>query len=456
MIDLRNLTIAEFIRRTSSGKISLSGFYKELTAFIHKTDKQLDAFEAFDPKLVLSRVVEIEKTIIENNFYGKLCGVPIAVKDVINTTELPTARGSAYWKGYMAGNNARVVEEMLREGAVNLGKTVTAELAVHHPGKTKNPHNALYTPGTSSMGSAVAVSSGMTMAALGTQTGSSIIRPASYCGVFGFKPSYGVIPRTGVLKTTDTLDHVGFFANHIEDIHLLFDALHVRGSNYPVSDKLLAQRGHVASKMKIGLLRPQYLWKNYKGYVKEAFEGLVAELSRDSGLSVETIDDGGWFDASHHIHTTLYDKNLSYYFKKESANRKAISSTLAQMVDHGNLISVAEFQEALAQQEKMQCEFDLRYDTYDILLMPSTANSAPLRDPYEETDDTGLIWSLLGTPSLNVPVFTGSDGMPFGLQVTGVKYSDYRVLAATADLIRKGYLRPQSGAAASKNYQEAR
>ena len=450
MIDLRELTIAEFIRITNSGVISLSEFYGDLISFIQKRDSELHAFEAFDPALVRQRAAQIEKAARERSFYGRLCGAPIAVKDVINTAELPTERGSAYWKGYQAGNNARVVDEMLRQGSVNLGKTVTAELAVHHPGETVNPHNPRYTPGTSSMGSAVAVSAGMALAALGTQTGSSIIRPASYTGVFGFKPSYGVIPRTGVLKTTDTLDHVGFFANHIEDIHLLFDTLRVRGSNYPVSDATLAERFSAKVPATIGVLKPQYLWKNYKDYVKEAFENLMNALSADSGLNVEQIKDDGWFDASHRIHGTLYDKSLSYYFKKESQNRKIISSTLASMVDHGNAIGAEEFQKALSDQESMQKEFDRRFERYDVIFTPSTANIAPLRDPYKETDDTGLIWSLLGAPSLSVPVFTGPDNMPFGLQAVGVKYSDYRVLSLVAGLCQKKLLCPQSGVKLSK------
>ncbi len=449
MIRLQDLTIAQFLRDTSPGKLSLTAFYRDLITFIEKKDKALEAFEAFDAERVADRITDVERAIKEQKFTGRLLGAPIAVKDVINTLHLPTARGSAFWKGYMAGNNARVVDEIEREGGVMLGKTVTAELAVHHPGKTKNPHNPIYTTGTSSMGSAVAVSAGMALAALGTQTGSSIIRPASYTGVFGFKPSYGVIPRTGVLKTTDTLDHVGFFANHIEDIQLLFDTLRVRGANYPVSDSLLAKRSSVASPMRIGILRPEYLWRNYKDYVKNAFDGLVGELSHDKDLRVESIEEDGWFDSSHSIHATLYDKNLSYYFKKESQDRKVISSTLASMVDHGNTIDVKEFQAALTEQERMQREFDTRFESYDMLLTPSTANIAPLRDPYKETDDSGLIWSLLGVPSLNVPIFKGPDSMPFGLQVIGVKYSDYRLLAAVAHLCQKGLFNPQSGTSAS-------
>ncbi len=445
MIDLQDLTITKFTGLISSGKLILPEFYRELSSFIKETDRELGAFEAFDARLLEERAVEIQKLVRERGLYGCLCGVPIAVKDVINTVHLPTARGSAHWKGYIAGNDARIVNEIQLEGGIVTGKTVTAELAVHHPGKTKNPHNPDYSPGTSSMGSAVAVSAGMSLAALGTQTGSSIIRPASYTGVFGFKPSYGVIPRTGVLKTTDTLDHVGFFANHIEDIQLLFDTLRVRGTNYPISDRMLAEREILKTPMNIGVLRPQYLWKNYKDYVKEAFENLIADLSRNENLSVHSIEDDGWFDKSHRIHTTLYDKNLWYYFRKESRNKEIISSTLAGMIEHGNGISVSEFQAAASEQERMQREFDARFGSYDIILTPSTANIAPLRKAYKEVDDTGLIWSLLGTPALNVPVFTGPDNMPFGLQATGVKYSDYRLLAAVSELCARKLLRPRSG-----------
>ncbi len=446
MTDLRKLTIASFTAQLAAGKFSLPAFYRELSSYIKETDRELKAFESFDSRILEARAAEVDAEIQKRGVFGKLCGVPIAVKDVINTVAYPTGRGSAYWKGYQAGNNARIISEMEQEGGIVTGKTVTAELAVHHPGETRNPHNHDYSPGTSSMGSAVAVSAGMSLAALGTQTGSSIIRPASYTGIFGFKPSYGVIPRTGVLKTTDTLDHVGFFANHIEDISLLFHTLRVKGANYPISDAMLAERASCPPVMRIGVLRPQYLWKNYQGYVKDAFEALIAELSADPSLRVSSVQDDGWFNDSHRIHTTLYDKNLSYYFKKESKDRKVISSTLASMVDHGNAISIPEFHAAAAEQERMQTEFDGLFDGYDLLLTPSTANIAPLRKEYKEVDDTGLIWSLLGTPSLNIPVFTGPHNMPFGLQATGVKYSDARILSAVDRLCQKRLLRPRSGA----------
>lgn len=443
MSGLTPLTIAEFIRRVESGAIRLSDFYRELMIRIAEKDKELKAFESFDPSLVLARAAAIEAGRAGGEKLGRLYGVPIGVKDVINTRSLPTGRGSAHWKGYQAGNNARVVDTLEGEGGVTVGKTVTAELAVHHPGPTMNPHGALYSPGTSSMGSAVAVSAGLAIAALGTQTGSSIIRPASYTGVFGMKPSYGVVPRTGVLKTTDTLDHVGFFANHAEDLRVLLDVFRVRGSNYPVSDRRLTEQAEPQNRLCAGVLRPRYLWKNYQPYVREAFEAQIEKLAGNPGIQVESIEDDGWFDASHRIHATLYDKSLWYYFCKESQNRSGISSTLASMIDHGAGITPEEFRAALGEQERMQIAFDARFAPYDILLTPSTANIAPLRAAYREVDDTGLIWSLLGTPSVNIPVFRGPDEMPFGLQATGVKYSDYRLLAIIEKWCREEILIPR-------------
>lgn len=441
MINLRDMTITQFVEKLRKRELDLEDFYKALVPFMKVMDAELRIFQAYDENLIFSRVKDLAAKAREAKGSGALYGVPIAVKDVFNTVNLTTEKGSPYWKGYVAGNNARVVEKMEWENGVIIGKTITAELLVHHPGETKNPHNYAYSPGTSSMGSAVAVCAGVSLASLGTQTGSSIIRPASYTGIFGYKPSYGTIPRTGVLKTTDTLDHVGFFANNVEDIILLFDTLRVRGENYPISDTMLAERSAVNKKIRIGILRPQYLWKGYQDYVKDQFNDLADSLRKNRDIEVIDIDDSRFFDNSHRIHSILYDKSLAYYFRRESSDKDIISSTLYSMVEHGRNITIEEFHHALKEQEKIQKAFDIAYEGYDIILTPSTANIAPKRDSYRETDDAGLIWSLLGAPSLNIPVFRGPDNMPFGLQAVGVKYSDYRLLGIVRSLIENEHLR---------------
>ena len=159
--------------------------------------------------------------------------VPFGVKDIFNTIDLKTEMGSETWKDHNAGNDARVVSVLRHQGYTPIGKTVTAEFAVHHLNKTKNPHSIDKTPGTSSSGSAVAVATGMVPFALGTQTAGSIIRPASFCGVWGMKPSFGLIPRTGSLKTTDSLDTIGFLSSYGTDMREILNLLRVKGPNYP-------------------------------------------------------------------------------------------------------------------------------------------------------------------------------------------------------------------------------
>lgn len=434
-VDLRKMNIAGFVESLRTGRLDLGDFYRDLCAFIREKDKELCAFRFFDEKIVEERVHQLEKRLARSGPSGLLFGVPVAVKDVFNTVQWGTEMGSAYWKGHVAGNNARVIDRILWEDGVLTGKTITAELAVHHPGPTKNPRNPDYSPGTSSMGSAVAVAGGMSLVALGTQTGASITRPASYCGVFGFKPSYGVLPRTGVLKTTDTLDHIGYFANHIEDVILLFDILRVSGENYPLSHEAFSRLSACPAKARIGILRPDYLWRNYQGYVKESFESLVDGLRRKADLEVVDVRDGGFFDSSHEIHSTLYDKSLSYYFREESANKDVISSTLYEMVEHGRKISAIEFHEALNAQSELREAFERNYAEYDVIFTPATANIAPKRNAYREVDDTGLVWSLLGAPALSIPAFQGPDKMPFGLLAAGRRYSDLKLMAIVRRLL---------------------
>src|SRR3990167_8157472 len=174
--------------------------------------------------------------------------IPVGVKDIYNTADFPTQMGSPLWKDFTPGNDARAVYHLKRQGANIVGKTVTAEFAVHALDKTLNPYDATRTPGTSSSGSAVAVSMGMVPAATGTQTAGSIVRPASFCGVYGCKPSFGTIPRTGMLKTTDSLDQIGFFTVHAEDLRRLFDSMRVKGENYPISNAALADESRQKSK----------------------------------------------------------------------------------------------------------------------------------------------------------------------------------------------------------------
>ena len=220
-------------------EISYIDVIKETIKKTIEFDPKYHLWASFDEKELLSHIDNKRMPTSSDN---DLTGIPVAVKDIFNTITLPTQMGSPLWKDFNAGNDARVVSNLKEAGAIVAGKTVTAEFAVHALNETLNPHDILLTPGTSSSGSAVAIAMGVCPVALATQTAGSIVRPASFNGIYGYKPSFGLVPRTGMLKTTDTLDTVGFFTIHYKDILKVFEAIRVKGKNYPISNEALTDK----------------------------------------------------------------------------------------------------------------------------------------------------------------------------------------------------------------------
>ncbi|MEK6857253.1 MAG: amidase, partial [Nanoarchaeota archaeon] len=226
------LSATESIKLIKLGRISSKELVESCATQIEKNDKKIHALVMYNKNNAIQTAEYIDNKIKEGSNVGMLCGIPVAIKDIFNTLDFPTQHGSSIRKGYTPGNDARVVFRLKQENGIIIGKTVTAEFGVHYPGPTVNPHDFKHSPGTSSSGSAAAVASFMVPLALGSQTAGSTLRPASYCGIYGFKPSFGLIPRTGMLKTTDTLDNVGLMARTIDDLELLFDVVRVSGIDH--------------------------------------------------------------------------------------------------------------------------------------------------------------------------------------------------------------------------------
>src|SRR3990172_5834203 len=210
------LSLTEGIRAIERGEITSEQWTRALLARITQLDARIEAFAWLDPTAVIARAVAADRATV-----GRLRGAPIGVKDIIDTRAIPTRMGSLAYDDNVPARSATVIERLENAGAFVIGKTVTTELAFYAPGKTRNPWNPAHTPGGSSSGSAAAVAAGFVPAALGTQTNGSIIRPAAYCGCVGFKPSFGRVPRAGVLRFSATFDHVGFFTRTVEDAALL-------------------------------------------------------------------------------------------------------------------------------------------------------------------------------------------------------------------------------------------
>lgn len=426
----REHSIGELVKKIQGGEITSDELVAASLKEIAEQDKNFHAF-------VVSGNPTHDTVSIEREG-AMMPGIPLGVKDIYNTKDFPTQMGSLLWKGFTPGNDARTVWNVKREGMRVVGKTVTAEFAVHELNDTVNPYDATRTPGTSSSGSAVAVAVGMVPAALGTQTAGSIVRPASFCGVYAMKPSFGLIPRTGMLKTTDTLDTLGFFTIFGEDLRLLFEGMRVRGKNYPISDTALtdASRQEKQGSDWNVVFAKTHTWDGADPFVKESVLAFIEKLKVVGGFSVDEPALPSVMAESHEVHATIYDKALSYYFQNEYQRAEDVSPVMREMIEKGKTISLEEYTKALAKQVTMIDEMDAFMSDYDVLISLGTSDIAPPRGVPEKPDPS-LMWTLTHLPVVHIPLFKSADGLPFGIQIVARKYNDYKLLAFLEELIGK-------------------
>ena len=406
------------------------------------TEAAAKAWVVFDGEKLLAAARAAAARLAAGEPLRALEAVPVGVKDIFNTTDLPTQMGSPLWHNFTPGNDARAVFNLKRAGGLVAGKTVTAEFAVHTLGKTLNPWAPERTPGTSSSGSAVAVALGVVPAALGTQTAGSIVRPASFCGVWGMKPSFGLIPRTGMLKTTDSLDTVGFFTGHASDLHRMLDALRVHGRNYPLSDRAFNSTTRQAAPenrpWRVGFVRP-HVWQHAPTYAQVALVDWLKALQAD--LRFDVVDAVLPEDMAecHPLHATIYNRALAYYFKQEFQKAELVSPVMNALIAAGNKVSVPGYSAALARQIELARLMDRFTQDFDVLVTLSTAGVAPLRQ-VEERPDSALMWTLAQLPSISAPVFKGPHALPFGLQIVARRYNDPLLLKFVAEAVQRGHL----------------
>jgi Asp-tRNA(Asn)/Glu-tRNA(Gln) amidotransferase A subunit family amidase len=361
-----------------------------------------------------------------------LRGIPFGAKDIFNTKGFPTERGSVAWRGYTPGNNSRVIDSLQGNGAVLIGKTVTAELAVDEESATCNPHDCRYSPGTSSGGSAVACATGMVPFALASQSGASIARPASFTGVFGYKPSLGLVPRTGVLKTADTLDTVGFLAARAENIRPVLEGMRVRGPDFPFVyahvDSSPAHAEPKGGRWQIGVLRTPW----WQGATEPVRTGFDRGLQRVAALATVELVDMPWpsiLDEVHELHDLMYCKSLAYYFSEEyESHQNAFSEVLADRMERGRGVTGQQYMTAVKRQDEISRAIGAELVDYDAVVTLSTSQTAPLRGILPNADPS-LIWTFTGIPAATYPLELGSDGLPVGAQLIGRRWDDLRVIS---------------------------
>jgi amidase len=403
---LNRLSATEAAARIAAGKLKSEALVAACLERVGQREKDVQAWAFIDPDLALAQARDRDREPRRTRLHG----IPVGVKDVLDTGDLPTEYGSPIYRGNRTACDAACVAQVRELGGVILGKTVTTEFATRHPGKTRNPHNLKHTPGGSSQGSAAAVADWMVPIAFGTQTTSSVIRPAAYCGVVGYKPSFGLVNRSGLKALADSFDHVGTLTRTVPDAALIVEEL--SGAPATSFDAVPLM------KPRIGFCRTPY-WSQADQPTREALEQAVPRLER-AGARVRTVDLDGEFARLVDVQVTISTYEMFRALAYERTRFPGlISEHLMGRLLGGGRVTRAEYEEAQSVAQRCRARLDDVFRDYDALLAPSAPGEAP--EGLASTGDPvfGASWTVLHGPAVTVPAFHGPRGLPLGAQVTG-------------------------------------
>ena len=424
MDELHSLGLAEAVRRLSSGEMTSEVYTRGLLARVDQLEDKVRAWQTLDRQRAIESAREADRRVAAGRTPGALHGVPIAVKDIIDVRGLPTTMGSPIYERYFPEMNAEVVDRLQAAGAFAQGKAVTTEFAFMVPNKTRNPWNTEHTPGGSSSGSAAAVAAGFAPAAIGTQTNGSVIRPAAFCGIVGYKPGKAVLSTDGILPFSPTLDQPGVFARNVEDAALL--VAHLAHSRWTISPQINALKH--APRL-VSVRSP--VWNLAEPDQRSRFATDVAVL-RESAAIVDEIELPTSFNEAHKIHRIIMLYEAVVASRQIRAHyRDKISDFLNKALDEGERISTAEYERALRKREALQRDFSRFLDDYDAVVTPPAAGEAPASLAATGDPNFCTIWTLLGVPAITIPTGLGSHGMPLGLQIIGNQGESNHLLATT-------------------------
>jgi amidase len=413
---LNKLTATEIVRATIAGEITCEAVTRDCLARIEAREGHIHAWASIDPQLALHQARALDRATER----GPLHGVPIGVKDIIDTFDQPTEMGSTIYNGHRPAADAACVGLVRAAGAVILGKTVTCEFAGMTPGITTNPHDPARTPGGSSSGSGAAVADFMVPAAFGTQTGGSVLRPAAYCGVFGFKPTFGAFNRRGVYPAAESLDTLGLIARSLDDIELLSAVLELRAPSAPVS---------LDRPPRVGLCRTP-LWKTAQPETVAAIEDAASRLGK-AGAKVREValpeEFSGLREAARET-INNYERAAAMAYEWNS-HRDQISERLSKRIAIGRAMPHQDYLAALRLGEECRARLPAVFGDCNVLLAPCANGEAPRG--LSETGDPGFqaIWTILHTPALTLPTHRGPNNLPVGIQLVAQRYDDRRLLA---------------------------
>lgn len=416
--------------RIANGALSAVEVTQAYLDQIAAREPEVQAWAWHDPEFALTQARAMDALRGKGMPLGPLHGVPVGLKDVIATTRIPTQNGTPIDAGHVPQQDAYVVAQLRAAGAVIMGKTTTTELAFLNPAKTLNPHNPAHTPGGSSAGSAAAVAAGMVPLAIGTQTGGSVIRPASFCGTVGFKPSFGAIPRTGVTMQSHTLDTLGIFARSPAEAALFADVLFGYDPADPATKTGPAPKLFEVSQQPPPL-KPVFAFVKPPGWdaadpqTRAALEELVEAL----GEQVFEAPLPRAYDDAAALRARINFAEMSkYYWRYKREGWDALSDHIQGAITEGEQVSVREYLAALDWREVLYAGLDEIFERADAILCPAAPGPAP--EGLSTTGDAIFngLWTYVGTPAVTLPAFTAENGLPMGVQLVGARDNDARLM----------------------------
>ena len=413
------LSAIEASQRIASGELTCEALVRACLDRAEAREGEVGAFSFLDPQLAIDTARRMDQA---SGPRGPLHGLPVGVKDVLDTDDMPTGMGSPIYAGHRTRNDAAIVAKTRAAGALVLGKTVTCEFAGAAPGGTRNPHDLARTPGGSSSGSAAAVADFMAPLAFGTQTGGSMLRPASFCGIVGYKPTYGTFSRQGLKFAAENLDTIGLFGRTVEDVFFFADALLHRPYAPPAP----------MTRPRLGLCRT-FLWEaKAQPEMRSALEA-AARQAEQAGAIVTEFDLPAGFEDLSAARDIVNDFERTRSMTWEWAHhREAISPQLTGAIESGLKIPFETYAAALRRAETLRRELDLLLGDVDGLIAPCVNGEAPVGLHY--TGDPALqgLWTILHVPTLALPAARGPANMPIAIQIVAPRDSDRTLFALAA------------------------
>lgn len=425
---LMDLSATQARERMVRGELKVETYVAACLEAIASREREIEAWVTLVPEAALKQARALDAARADGKAPGALFGLPVGIKDIIDTADMPTQNGSALFEGHQPEADAAAVAQIRAADGIIIGKTVTTELANTFPNKSRNPHNPAHTPGGSSSGSAAAVGARTIPLALGTQTGGSVIRPGSFCGVYALKPTLGLISRRGATLQLHTLDTIGVYGRSVEDLALATDALAAHDAADPVSYARAAPR--LLERLHEGPARAPRLaffkspaWVDADAAAQEA----ITTFAKSLGGLVEEIDIPAMADVRQHHANVMGAENVAYYGPFLAQKPELMSDNITARLNEAKKITAVDYARSISAREPMYAEVAAVLGRFDAILTLSATGPAPKGLETTGNPVFNAMWTYLGVPCVSLPLLTVA-GMPLGVQLVGARREEAHLL----------------------------